>query len=309
MSEVVEFSVVIPLYNKKNKIEKTLDSIRFQTCKTFEVIIVNDGSSDGSEEVAKRWIKQNTSDNKAQYRLITQNNSGVSIARNHGIKVAKNDYVALLDADDLWKKNHLETLTLLVERFSKDVDLFSTAVAQFQNNKTYNPNLASYEKFTGIVDFFKVSLISNGFINSSSVCINKKRIHGNLFPEQMKNYEDVITWAKLSGNKGFGFCSERSSVYVIDNAEAAFNVDFNSYSKFDEILKSVDYDKKAMYRIKFFLLHLLFCRLNLSVRDYMQAGKDIRRQVNVLSFLFFMVAFVPRFVLKYLRNVRKQSVD
>lgn len=302
---MIWFSIVIPLFNKRSEIEKALYSIKFQTYQNFEVIIINDGSDDGSQDVVAKWIKLNATESKTQYRLINQKNSGVSAARNNGIKESKYDYIALLDADDLWIDDHLLALKVLIEGYSEEVDLFSTSVIQLQNNKRIYPRLGRYEDFTGVVDFFKVSLISNGFIHPSSVCIKSKAIKGDLFPKQMKNYEDVITWAKLSGNKGFGFCSNRSAVYVIDNAEASIHVDFNSYIQFDEILNSVEYDGKALYKIKFFLLHLLFCRMSMPLWCYLQAGKGFFGKNSTLFLLFLVVMLVPRFLLKALKDVRK----
>lgn len=88
-------SVVIPLYNKDKQIAKTLYSVLKQTYPNFEVIVVNDGSTDNSlSEVSK------ISDSRI--RLICQENKGVSAARNRGIQEAKSDYIAFLDADDEW---------------------------------------------------------------------------------------------------------------------------------------------------------------------------------------------------------------
>ena len=89
-------SVVIPLYNKEKQIKRTLQSVLTQTFQDFEIVIVNDGSTDNSTiEVEK--IKD------SRIRLIHQENAGVSAARNKGIEEAKYELIAFLDADDEWK--------------------------------------------------------------------------------------------------------------------------------------------------------------------------------------------------------------
>ncbi|QYS89019.1 glycosyltransferase family 2 protein [Flavobacterium davisii] len=91
------FSVIIPLYNKENYIYNTLTSVIDQSYSNFEIIIVNDGSTDKSLEII-----QNINDSRI--RIFNQQNKGVSSARNLGIKNAKGTLIAFLDADDLWKK-------------------------------------------------------------------------------------------------------------------------------------------------------------------------------------------------------------
>ncbi len=97
-------SVVIPLYNKEKTIVHTLSTVMSQTYKCFEVIVVNDGSSDNSVQL----INDNYSDSRI--RIISQENSGVSVARNKGVEEAKGDWIAFLDADDEWLPDYLSTL-------------------------------------------------------------------------------------------------------------------------------------------------------------------------------------------------------
>lgn len=97
-------SVVIPLYNKAHTIVNTLNTVINQTYNDFEVIIVNDGSTDNGVEV----IKQNFHDDRI--RIVNQENAGVSMARNTGIQTAKGEWIAFLDADDEWLSNYLQTV-------------------------------------------------------------------------------------------------------------------------------------------------------------------------------------------------------
>jgi glycosyltransferase involved in cell wall biosynthesis len=103
-------SVVIPLYNKESYIVATLQSVMNQTYPNIECIIVDDGSTDKSVEIASKFI----SDYKLSWSLISQKNSGQTKARNCGIHQAKGEYIAFLDSDDLWPANKI---TLQVEAF------------------------------------------------------------------------------------------------------------------------------------------------------------------------------------------------
>ena len=103
-----KFSIIIPLYNKEKDIKKTLKSVLNQSFEDFEIIIINDGSTDNSEEIVKSIIDK-------RIFLYTKNNEGVSIARNYGVEKATSGFIAFLDADDYWHPNHLENLhTLLI---------------------------------------------------------------------------------------------------------------------------------------------------------------------------------------------------
>ena len=95
------FSIVIPLYNKAHTIERTLSTVLNQSFKEFEVVIVNDGSTDNSEEVIRNF----TSDSRI--KIINQENQGVSAARNKGVSLSSFEYVAFLDGDDEWLPDYL----------------------------------------------------------------------------------------------------------------------------------------------------------------------------------------------------------
>ena len=96
----LKISVIIPMYNASKSIIKALDSIKFQTCKAdYQILIINDGSKDDSEVVVNQYILDNP---RMNITLISQENSGVSKARNAGLKLAKGDYIAFLDSDDAW---------------------------------------------------------------------------------------------------------------------------------------------------------------------------------------------------------------
>ena len=137
------FSIVIPLYNKEEYIVTTIDSVLSQNYSNFEVIIVDDGSTDNSAQLIKNY-----SDERVNYYY--QNNAGVSSARNKGIELANFDLIAFLDGDDLWEKEYLKSIVELYHLYP-NVSVYATAYnfksedgklsnARFSITKNYLPN-------------------------------------------------------------------------------------------------------------------------------------------------------------------------
>jgi glycosyltransferase involved in cell wall biosynthesis len=133
-------SVVIPLYNKESYIIETLKSVMNQTYRNIECIIVDDGSTDSSVAVASKFI----SDNELPWILISQKNSGQTKARNHGIQLARGEYVAFLDSDDLWPVNKIELQVEAIEKNSKSV-LVLCSYAIFSEGKSI-PRVVKHRK-------------------------------------------------------------------------------------------------------------------------------------------------------------------
>lgn len=106
----MKVSVIIPLYNKKNYIAATINSVLTQTMGDYEVLIIDDGSTDGSADVVTAFCD-------VRIKLHTQENHGVSSARNRGIELAQGDFIAFLDADDCWHPDYLEKMVALTEKY------------------------------------------------------------------------------------------------------------------------------------------------------------------------------------------------
>ena len=128
MSEF-KVSIVIPLYNKSQWISQTLMSVANQTYKNWECIIVDDGSSDESLEIVKKFALEN----KGEWRIFSQSNSGQAVARNFGISLARGKYIALLDADDLWLSSKLTKQIDYLEKH-EDVDIIFCSYVIFEES-------------------------------------------------------------------------------------------------------------------------------------------------------------------------------
>lgn len=137
---VIEVSIIIPCYNAEKTIYRTLNSLLSQTFRNFEVIIINDGSKDNSEKKIAEYIKKYTS---MKIRYFYQENRGVSVARNEGLKKANGKYITFLDADDLYHPRFLEILhKLLIE---KKADIVCCQYKKISSEKNFIVDVKNIE--------------------------------------------------------------------------------------------------------------------------------------------------------------------
>lgn len=202
------FSVVIPLYQKRHRIEACLESVRAQTTPPFEVIVVDDGSTDGGGELVKAigvgWI-----------RYIRQENQGVSAARNQGIALAQGSYVAFLDADDTWSNDHIETLTILAKKY-RDAPIIGTNWSE--NGKISNASqTAATVQTVDLECFLRNTADGSPPYWTSAVSIKKCCIGEEpLFPVGSRIAEDQDAWLQLLA-KGCGFKSSKVTAHYHDD--------------------------------------------------------------------------------------------
>lgn len=187
-----KISIVIPLYNKEKSIKNTILKVLEQTYHDFELIIVNDGSTDKSYNVVSTIVDK-------RIRIINKNNGGVSSARNLGIKEAKYDIIAFLDADDIWDTDYLENLVNMVEKYPHAV-MYAQAYNYIQNEKTFvvqNEFLKGNEPV--VVDNYNKYILKTPFVWTSAVAVNKKYIEqSGLFDEMLSLGEDTDMWFRLA---------------------------------------------------------------------------------------------------------------
>jgi glycosyltransferase involved in cell wall biosynthesis len=158
------FSVIIPLYNKEDFIKDTINSVLNQTFNDFEVIIINDGSTDNSSNIVKSFKDE-------RIIILNQENRGLCASRNIGIKDSTSKFIAFLDADDLWMEDFLQTIYNLIVTH-KEHQVFATNVRLLFPNKT--PNLIEGKFDNGhktlITNYFK--LLKN-ILGPSSLVVHK----------------------------------------------------------------------------------------------------------------------------------------
>lgn len=189
------FSVVIPAFNAEKFIARSIQSVLNQTYKDFELIIIDDGSKDGTKQKISEF--QN-----AKIKYFYQENAGVSAARNRGIQASSHDYVCFLDADDEWMSDHLDVLASLIEKYN-GCGLYVTGYdLRLNNGETIHKSQQILKKISdedfASDDGFDILNRNGYFLNTNTVCI-KREVFKNvgLFVEGVKNGEDDDMWFRI----------------------------------------------------------------------------------------------------------------
>lgn len=201
-------SVVIPVYNKEKFIENTIYSVLNQTLSDFELIIVDDSSTDKSLSIIDS-IKDK------RIKTYSIKNSGVSKSRNYGVEKSTSNLIAFLDADDLWKNNHLEQLYKLYLE-NPNCGMYAMSYIKNINFKSYKKSYFGLSNFSGILENFFTSSSVDCIASSSSVMIPLnvfKKING--FNENLKKREDTALWIKIALNYKIAFSTITTVEIVI----------------------------------------------------------------------------------------------
>jgi len=207
-----KISVVIPLYNKVDYIGRCIDSVLNQTTGTGEIIVIDDGSSDGSADFVEQHYKNKVT-------LIRQSNGGASVARNTGIDNSKFDFIALLDGDDEWHPCFLEEICQLILE-NPGCDIFATAYKLVYPNQQRDPKYSDLTKrFRGkITNYFRSSMSDWSVLSSSSTAIRKSLlIDVGKFKPGLSLGEDTDLWCRLALKSNIAFFNKPLALYYCLN--------------------------------------------------------------------------------------------
>lgn len=210
MVDQTVFSVVIPLYNKRAFIAATLQSALDQTLPPAEIIVVDDGSQDGGDALVEEIAARNGA---VPILLLRRDNGGPGPARNQGIAQARGGLIAFLDADDVWRGDHLACLAAAERNFPQAV-LFATAYRRMDGIGRLPPDPVQ----TGIVlhDFYAQG--TDVKFCTSCVAIRRETLlsHGGFAP--FRRGEDTDLWIRLALNGPFALSDAATVGYVRDDA-------------------------------------------------------------------------------------------
>ena len=211
----MQFSVIIPLYNKAPYVAKAIRSVLVQSFKDFELIIVDDGSKDESADIAKQVIEGYTN-----CHLICQENAGVSMARNNGVSISQGDYLCFLDADDWWEPTFMEEMSKLIEEFS-DAGVYGTSytIVNETKHKTRVCPIGvepGFEK--GYINYCQVYAKTLAMpLTSISVAIPRNVFNEMKgFPKGIKLGEDFLLWIHIALKYKVAFLNKPLSYYNQD---------------------------------------------------------------------------------------------
>ncbi len=310
-------SVIIPAYNAEKYIAETLDSVVNQTYSDFEVIIVDDGSKDGTVSI----IKQYQGKYPEKIRLIQKENGGPASARNVGIKVATGEYIAFIDADDLWLPRKLEKQISFFESQPTQVGLVYTDGKKFDDDGTWTlPEHLRHNYIEGRI--YKDLLRSNVIPNQSVVVRNECFDQVGLFSESPKivSSEDYDMWLRIARKFEISFLNEVLSLYREHNLgiskryEQSINANI---AVLENHLKMADGNKELEYVIKDLISQDLFSLGYYSLKDgnktlaRSEIGKSLNIRYDFKRFLTKLSTYLPTKLLiilnRFIKSVAKPA--
>lgn len=227
-------SIIIPLYNKEKNITSTLKSVLSQNYKNFEIIVVDDGSTDKSAENVKA-IKD------MRIKYFYKSNGGVSSARNYGVKVAKGDWILFLDADDILLSECLEKLYNVLISCEVHIDVVSGNYRSIYKNRA---KLFNNRKYCGIIpDNYKWYFFNNFSMRTGCTLIRREIIYENPFNESLSRYEDLEFILRIL---------KFAIVYTIPDIVFEYHCDNNALSKAKVSEKHKDFTFSMNFKGKTF---------------------------------------------------------
>jgi len=210
-------SVVIPLFNKEDGIGRALASIRAQSRQDYEVVVVNDGSTDDGPRIVEAAAADDD-----RVRLHSQANAGVSAARNRGIAAARAGLVAFLDADDEWLPDYLETVLALRDGFPSCEVLATSYFLQPPGGPRRRAILRrAHERGDRFVfhDYFRVASRSDPPLWTSAVAASKRALEAvGGFPVGVRSGEDLLTWARLLVKYSCAYCADPKAIFNVGDS-------------------------------------------------------------------------------------------
>lgn len=204
------FSIIVPLYNKADYVRKALESILTQSYTNYEVVIIDDESTDNSLSIVNDFVKTVES---GKWKVESQPNSGVAAARNNGVAKSKGEFVCFLDADDWWEPTWLEEMDRLIREYP-DAGLYATNYVYYKPGKTH----VALNLERGYINYPEAYLQSGSMpVTSITTCMPRKvfdEMRG--FPVGIKLGEDLLLWAKTALHYKVAFCEKPLAYYNND---------------------------------------------------------------------------------------------
>ena len=295
------FSVVVSVYNKSQFVEKTIRSILNQSFSDFELVIVDDGSTDNSLEVL-HTLKD------TRIKVYPTENQGVSAARNYGLSKANSKYIALSDGDDIWLENHLAELKSLIEAHS-DCGIYATSYEKhFFNNYITKPKFRAVDHpFFGIVeDYFITSTIDN-ILWTSAVAIPKTIVdQGFVFDESLGCGEDIDLWIRIAKAYKVAFSSQPTAykmIYAEDNHLSLKKDIPNLISIIDKHLE----DEKQNPSLKEYLdINRFTTAMEAKIKDDYDSYRTVKKDIDKknLNIKLRLLLRLPASILRLLKKLK-----
>lgn len=254
----MKFSIVIPAYNVAVYLENCLKSILDQTYDNYEIIIVNDGSTDKTGKVA-----DNLADQYEQITVIHQSNGGASKARNTGMKNVTGDYVLFLDGDDFWSDSHF------LEQISSELDRELVDVVIFGYSYYYEDEIreSAISRSNDLIEVTNFGLFNGPNWNK---CISKELINKGLsFPEDLVSEDSLYCSSIMKMMESFSVITSTQYMYRQNRAGSLTNVvkERNVLDTLEGISRGLS-DEKSLSEVKRKALNTYFTISYISILPY-----------------------------------------
>lgn len=297
MNNIPFFSIIIPVFNMEKTLERCVDSVLKQSCKDWEIILVNDGSIDKSGVISKSF-----SENHENIHYYFQENKGVSSARNLGIEKSNAEWMIFLDADDYWDDNYLQKI---FECTKSNCDIVITGITKILENRNKIKILSDKIGFFSIddllVDFMSVQLNSGiyGFVSNKIIKTSIVKKNQLKFNNRIKLCEDLDFFTRYFLNCNTVFITTESGNFY-NYIDKKNKVDYISLIKVFYNVKEMLIVKKAMSFENKKLLNYQFSSLKYA---YFNELKKIKDDDILKGFLFFQ-----NVKLENEKNVNKKAI-
>lgn len=315
-----EISIIVPIYNVETYLARCLDSVLGQSFGDFEIILMNDGSTDGSEKICKDYAARD-----ARIHLVSQKNQGLSMARNNSLPLAQGKYIVFLDSDDSIHPQLLEAAHALAEKEAADMVCFQYKRCSLdgesdRRGQTLSPDRLAYRVFTGDeVCFYGLHRKSrNIHYNVWSKLYRKELIEGLSFIPHIR-YEDVpFTYAVLARHPKTVLLDEELYYYTLSpnslyraSGEAQHIRDYwTGVKSIYDIYKEKGREKELAFLKKDFIPNILRQELAhchradssqkpAMFREFARELSDLRSKDLILEWHWMNIVFLTYFRLMY----------
>ena len=291
-------TIIIPLYNKEASIATALRGVLAQSYQDFEVVVVDDGSTDGGAAVVEQF-------DDPRIRLIRQANGGVSAARNRGIAEARGEHVAFLDADDEWMPTFLEEIAALIAEYPECKARATNYI--FNSNGVKSPTILRKMPFTEgrgvLTNYFEVASCSHPPMWTSAVCIDcdlLQEIGG--FPVGIKSGEDLLVWARTTVRTQWAYSLKALAQFNIEGYEVN-----ERPKRIPAEIDIVGDELKRMYKnnpkvigLRHYVAHwhkmrsVIYLRLSMRRKSVHEALKGLRyNPLNYKLYAYILLNIIP----------------
>lgn len=300
--ENIEISIIVPLYNKKNSILKTIQSVLQQDFQNYELIVIDDGSTDGSAD-----LLNHIHDNRL--KIYKKRNTGVSDTRNMGIKQAQGKYIAFLDADDIWDTMYLKRLHQMIQE-EPDCGMYAQnfkviPIENLEDSLKENNEEKNIEKYTNWEKYF-----FNKTFRTSAIAVEKEKfVQCGGFDRSLSIGEDLEAWLRISLRYPVCYLNEFHVRIVFYSKEYHSRIvpakiqEHYSYKLIKERAKYLQ-EKNNIYVQRLINKAIFYAYINFSWDKNRSAAQFLQKEIKIkllsskdkIKYLLFQIGILKYFV-------------